>query len=120
MKLADEVENLDDALQYIKDNVPGNELARFAYNPEKEIFSYHHGFGMALRNGFTLWGDSALSKWFKSKGILHADDMSGIILTSLHRKLNNQDIKLEEQIKYYRDYWIGIGINPDTMGEDII
>ena len=65
----------------------------------------HHGFGTWLRNNWQLWGGSRLSKYFNDKGIYHPDDMSGIILDSYHRKLNEQEIKLDEQIKYYQDYW---------------
>ena len=33
------------------------------------------------------------------------DDMSGIILDSFWRHLNQKPIKLDEQVKYYQDYW---------------
>ena len=65
----------------------------------------HLGFGMWMRNNWRLWGGSRLSKYFNDIGIYHPDDMTGIILDSYHRHLNNKEIKLEEQIKYYQDYW---------------
>lgn len=65
----------------------------------------HLGFGMWMRNNWRLWGGSRLSKHFNDLGIYHPDDMSGIILTSYHRYLNNKEINLNEQIKYYQDYW---------------
>jgi hypothetical protein len=65
----------------------------------------HLGFGMWMRNNWQLWGGSRLSKYFNDKGIHHPDDISGIILDSYYRNLNKQEIKLEEQIKYYQDYW---------------
>jgi hypothetical protein len=65
----------------------------------------HFGIGMWMRNNWGLWSGSRLSKYFNDMGIQHPDDMSGIILTSYHRKLNNKDIMLEEQIRYYKDYW---------------
>jgi hypothetical protein len=65
----------------------------------------HFGFGMWMRNNWQLWGGSRLSKYFNSLEIYHPDDMSGIILVSYHRYLNNKDIQLDEQIKYYKDYW---------------
>lgn len=73
---------------------------------EKEFAGkVHLGFGMWMRNNWRLWGGSRLSKYFNDLGIHHPDDMSGIILDSYHRHLNNKEIKLEEQIKYYQDYW---------------
>jgi hypothetical protein len=65
----------------------------------------HHGFGMWMRNNWQLWGGSRLSKYFNNMGIYHPDDMSGIILDSYHRYLTGEDIKLEDQIKFYQDYW---------------
>jgi len=65
----------------------------------------HFGFGMWMRNNWQLWGGSRLSKYFNEIGVYHPDDMSGIILTSYHRYLTGRDIKLEEQIKYYQDFW---------------
>lgn len=65
----------------------------------------HFGFGMWMRNNWRLWGGSRLSKYFNELEIFHPDDMSGIILVSYHRFLNNKEIKLQEQIKKYKDYW---------------
>lgn len=79
--------------------------------------TYHFSLGMHLRNEWELWRHNKLTKYFNKLGIYHADDMSGIILTSTYRSLHNQDIKLKEQVKYYRNYWIKMGVNPDTMKE---
>jgi hypothetical protein len=65
----------------------------------------HRGFGMWMRNNWQLWGGSRLSKYFNERGVYHPDDMSGIILDSYHRYLTGKEIKLEEQIKFYQDYW---------------
>lgn len=65
----------------------------------------HFGMGLWIRNNWGLWKGSRLYIFFKTNGIFHPDDMSGIILTSYHRKLNGIDIELEKQIKYYQDYW---------------
>ena len=65
----------------------------------------HFGIGLWMRNNWGLWGGSRLSKYFNTLGIFHPDDMSGTILTSYHRHLLGQDIKLEEQIEFYKNYW---------------
>lgn len=65
----------------------------------------HFGIGMWIRNNWGLWGSSRLSSYFSNLEIFHPDDMSGIILRSYHRKLNSKDIKLEEQIAHYHEYW---------------
>lgn len=65
----------------------------------------HFTTGLWMRNNWQFWGGSRLSKYFNELGIYHPDDMSGIILCSYHRYLNGKEIKLEEQIKYYKAYW---------------
>ncbi|HBB00682.1 MAG: hypothetical protein A2W86_11565 [Bacteroidetes bacterium GWD2_45_23] len=65
----------------------------------------HFGIGLWMRNNWRLWTGSRLSRYFNDLGIIHPDDMSTIILTSYHRYLLRQDIKLEEQIDYYKEYW---------------
>ena len=65
----------------------------------------HFGLGLWMRNNWQLWGGSRLSKYFNDLGIYHPDDMSGIILISYHRYLSGEEIKLEDQIKFYQDYW---------------
>lgn len=76
-----------------------------AKKSEDELAGYHFGLGLWMRNNWGLWRGSRLTKYFNDLGIYHPDDMSGIILDSYWRKLNNHPIRLEEQIKYYQDYW---------------
>jgi len=65
----------------------------------------HHGIGAQIRNDWGLWQDSYLAMHFKEMGIQHADDMSGIILTSTYREITGQIWDLVGQIKHYKDYW---------------
>ena len=62
--------------------------------------------GKAIRNAWGLWsGENDLVKFFNSYGIFHPDEMSSIILTSVHRKLNKKDIDFEGQVKSCLNYW---------------
>ena len=70
-----------------------------------DIPSFHFGLGRYLRNKWKLWGESRLVDWFNTQGIKHPDDMSGIILDSFWRNINSKPIELEEQIKFYQEYW---------------
>ena len=72
---------------------------------EEFIGRAHHGLGTWIRNNLKLWHNGPPVKYFNDLGIYHADDMSGIILTSLWRKYHNVDVDLEGQVKRYRDYW---------------
>ena len=77
----------------------------------------HHMIGRAIRNDWYLWWnkDHAFDMWpkeqptivkfFNDLNIHHADDMSGIILTSVYRRLQNQELKLDNQVQEYIEYW---------------
>ncbi|MEQ9308338.1 MAG: DUF6794 domain-containing protein [Balneolaceae bacterium] len=65
----------------------------------------HFGLGIWMRNNWGLWAGSELAKFFNQQGIYHPDDMSGIILTSYHRRLNGVPVRLNKQIRYYQEYW---------------
>lgn len=97
--------NLNDTIKY-----------DFQIAPESVAGTKHHfGLGLGLRNGKGLWSGSMLRTYFILNGIKHPDDMSGIILTTLHRKLNNKPINFREQKEYYKDYWKVAKIGRDTL-----
>ncbi len=104
---------MDKELQEVIDNISkdleeGGKLTEFKGLKEKELNGYHFTFGMAIRNNLKLWAKEEktdLVKYFNSKGIEHPDDMSGIIMTSMHRHVNGKDIELDTQIKKYIEYW---------------
>jgi len=99
-------ENLEDCFVQINSFWDDSTKVKVKNWTEKDFLgNAHFGFGRWMRNNWQLWGGSRLSKYFNELGIYHPDDMSGIVLTSYHRYLTNQEIKLEEQVKYYQDYW---------------
>jgi hypothetical protein len=84
--------------------------------PDRELSGYvHHNFGMYLRNNWGLWRNTKLARNLYEMGILHPDDMTSIILNSYQRNLKGDDIKLQEQIKYYQDYWRKNGTPVDSI-----
>jgi hypothetical protein len=72
---------------------------------EQFLGRFHHSMGHYIRNEWGLWEDSDLAKHFKAMGIWHPDDMSGIILASLYRKITEKERDLKAQIRHYREYW---------------
>ncbi|MBZ5859617.1 DUF6794 domain-containing protein [Flavihumibacter profundi] len=66
----------------------------------------HLNLGTWLRNNWGLWSGSRLSAYFKSKGVFNAEDMSGIIFDSYYRYLKGTPIRLDEQIVFYKEYWL--------------
>lgn len=98
-------ENLDDCFVQLKKLLKPEDIDKMKAGTEDDMTQYHFGLGMGMRNGWELWGGSRLAKWFNAQGITHPDDMSGIILDSFWRHLNEKPINLEQQVKYYQDYW---------------
>lgn len=94
---------LDEAIEFLIKENQGN--PNISGDENEFLCEQHHLTGQYLRNEWGLWMGSPLQTWFKEKGIHHADDMSSIILTSFHRKVNNKEIKLDEQIKKHRKFW---------------
>lgn len=104
--------NLEEVFEWMDNNMPGF-LDNVKEASEEKIVSYHHGIGTWLRNNLHLWEDCGkpyeqkrpLMRWFNDNGIYHPDDVSAIIFTSLSRHLKGEDLRLNEQFKYYQDYW---------------
>ena len=99
--------DLDDALTYLDCIWSKADKDIFKEKPETEaVLELHFGTGMSIRNAWGLWGsEKYIANYFRTLGIFHPDDMSAIILTSFHRYLNDIDLNLDEQIKFYLDYW---------------
>ena len=99
--------NLDEAISYFQQHWTKKELNSFKNKSENNaVTELHFSTGMWIRNNWirgTL--DSAMTNYFHSLGIYSPDDISSIILTSLHRKLNKKSIDLDKQIKEYKAYW---------------
>jgi hypothetical protein len=98
-------EDLDDAIRWLKTNLPDDTLKFIRDGDESNMASLHFGLGLGIRNGWGLWSDSRLARWFQGIGISHPDDMSGIILDSLWRDLHGEPRRLEEQVAHYQAYW---------------
>ena len=99
--------DLTEAIAYFKCKTSKDDLNTFKNQEEdRAIGLIHLSTGMSIRNNWGLWaGTSEISKYFRDLGIHHPDDMSSIILTSLHRELNDKPIGLSSQIQFYKDFW---------------
>jgi len=84
-----------------------SELNSFKIKSEqKAVAEAHFGAGFWIRNNWIRGNRNVpLAKYFRSLGINHPDDMSSIILTSLHRRLNSKKIGVNEQVEEYKVYW---------------
>lgn len=99
--------NLNEAVLYFQQKWTKAELDQFRNKSETQAFNdIHFETGTWIRNNWVHGNrDSSLTNYFHSLGINHPDDISSIILTSLHRTLNKKEINLDEQIEGYKEYW---------------
>lgn len=98
--------DLAEAITVIDALATDEEREEFKKKTKFVALGFGFGSGMIFRNRFQLWDENSnLHKYFKSLGIWHPDDMSGIIFESYHRYLNGKPIELDKQIQCYKDYW---------------
>lgn len=73
-------------------------------NPEKN--NYHFGIGLNLRNNLLRHHEKSdeIIEYFNDLGIEHYDYMSGLILHSYHRYLNNEKNDIQEKINEIIEY----------------
>lgn len=109
---------IDECFEFLEKNL--QDLEVFKNTNEEQMRAQAHMFlGRWLRNNWNLWWSEELYnqvkkqrpdypsekpelvKWFNDLGIDHPDDMSSVIITSFHRKINNKPINLEDQINYF-------------------
>lgn len=97
--------NLEECFEALNEELVASDIKLIKNSPEGSMHQFHHGIGRWIRNNWGLWSGSTLSEWFNEIEITHADDMSGIILESYWKFLNNKPIGLEDQVKIYHDFW---------------
>ena len=98
--------NLNEAVGLLKEIVSDSSKEKFMLMTEDE-FNRHalNGLDRWVRNNLGLWQESDIVKYFKSEGIDHPDDMSGIILTSFYREIHNKPWDVMGQINFYQEWW---------------
>ena len=102
MKKEKKVKNLKGVVDILHSNLTKKE--KVIIEKAEDMSEFHHGYGTWIRNNFGLWKDSDLAKWFISRGVDHADDMSGIILDALHKKCKGEEYTEEDFLEEKAEY----------------
>jgi hypothetical protein len=105
-------QSIDEAILYFEKKWSDEQKEEFKALPEKiAVEDYQMTTGIWIRSEWLAnKNDTTLLHQFKILGIDDLHEMSNIILTSLHRKLNTTEINLEGQVKYFIDFWKPIRI----------
>ena len=65
----------------------------------------HNTLGKWIAHRWSLTEGSRLSHYFNQMKVPHPDYMIGIIITSYHRYLHKKELKLKEQVEFFRNHW---------------
>lgn len=95
--------NLNEAMLYFKQHWTKAELNDFkAKKEDRATTDLHFNVGLWIRNNWIRGNKNIpLCNYFKSLGLTNPDDISTVILTSLHRTLNGKKIGLDKQVEIY-------------------
>lgn len=104
---------LAESIMWVLSKIRDVDVKVWRHMDEEEVRArLHHSFGRNIRNDLGLWQPvkTPIVEYFNSIGIEHPDDMSAIIFTACVRYLRREPMKLDEQIKFYVDYWKGLNV----------
>ena len=106
---------LEEAATVLYNDLDDEEKDTIKFSPSD---AFHHTVGRDIRNEWGLWSGSTLREHFKTVyGLGHADDMSGLILTSLKTLVDGDPINkgIDDEVAYYKKFWKSMNIDPLTQ-----
>lgn len=99
--------SIDEAILYFEKKWSDKQKESFKTLPERTVISETDlTHGIFIRSKWlNADKNNPLLKEFINLGVDESHDMSRLILTSLHRKLNNLPIDIEGQVSEIKEYW---------------
>lgn len=116
-------ETLEECFEYLNKFLQDRNVFK-GVEEDEVVATSHHSLGRWLRNKWYLWWDKSFAikaierkdemypqlkpeiiTYFQGLGVNHPDDMSGIIILSYHRNLNDREIELEKQIQEILEFY---------------
>jgi len=98
--------DLYDAFAQLDKLMDDNAKQTFMEYSDAEVDGKTHGsLGVWLENKWSMSEGSRLSDYFRKMRVPHYDYMIGIIITSYHRHLHGKDLKIKEQVTFFRKLW---------------
>ena len=101
-----------EAIECLNESLPQDDHDLVVSTPFEDLSRFHHGWGTGIRNGYGLWiGTTPISQHMRDIGLQHPDDMSGVLINSYWLHFNGCDLRLDDQVAFYRAWW--------SEGEDV-
>jgi hypothetical protein len=95
---------LDEALDALERGLPRSFIDRLYASETDVTIDLQDTLGRWMRDRWGLWTSSPLAEHLRARGLDHADDMSGVILTSFWRRLHFQPLRVEAQVRWYQAF----------------
>jgi len=115
-KLVGKPSTLDECYKYLDKIFDDTSKYNFKVFPEKFAVNREQIIlGGWMRDEWGLWTHSDLKSNFEKLGIYLPEDMSKIILTSYHRRLNKNEIDIDEQIKNCHKFYKHLTASGDSI-----
>jgi hypothetical protein len=93
---------LEEALVALQRGLGEPMIARLRIAEEDVAITLVPTLGRWMQEHWGLATGGALAQYFEARGLDRPDDMAAVILTSLWRTLHYRNIRLDEQIAWYR------------------
>lgn len=98
--------DLKDAFKELNKLMDDEAKKTFMAYEDAEVDAKTHGsLGAWLENKWSMSEGSRLSEYFRKMQVPHYEYMIGIIIQSYHRHLHGRDLKLKEQVLFFRKLW---------------
>ena len=95
--------NLDEAMMEVEALSTDEALAKFKSGEEELVAKrLHFGLGRWMIYNWNFYEGSRFSHYLKELGINHPDDQAKFVIVSLHRKLNNLPLEIDQQIAEFQ------------------
>lgn len=85
---------------------------------EDWVAGQHFGMGMSIRNSFSLWHDTPLTRWFREQlELFHADDFSSVLMSAVYCDLLGIARNTDALVSQFHEYWKNCGY--DNLGNPL-
>lgn len=92
--------DVEDAIVQLNKKLETAAIKQFTSFTEEQV-RIKGGLKLWILNNWGFYYGSRLSHTIKQLGILHPDDMAEFVMICYHRRLNNKDLLIKEQVDSY-------------------
>jgi len=94
--------DIEDAINQLNKKLDPSAIRQFTNFSEEQV-KIKGGLKLWILNNWGFTYGSRLSHYIKELGIFHPDDMAEFVMISYHRRLNNKDLSIKDQVNNYVD-----------------